>query len=75
VTVPLRPYPACVERLDRFLPGWTQQELEDSIKLVRSLIEPNWDIHPETITHTRVLDLKTGQPYADPSLRFMENWD
>src|SRR5204863_6684012 len=25
------PYPACVGRLDRMLPGWTQQELEASL--------------------------------------------
>ncbi|MBC8001959.1 MAG: hypothetical protein H7X97_05165, partial [Opitutaceae bacterium] len=47
------PYPACVGRLDRTLPGWTQQELSESIKLVRELMVPNWDIHPEMVTHTR----------------------
>src|SRR5258708_3734280 len=41
------PFPACVGRLDRMLPGWTAQELENSIELVRSLMLPNWDIHPE----------------------------
>ncbi len=69
------PYPACVGRLDRFLPGWTQGELNASIDLVRTLLMPNWDIHPEMVTHTRVIDLRTGQPYPDPSTKFMENWD
>ncbi|HXG47447.1 MAG TPA: twin-arginine translocation signal domain-containing protein [Methylomirabilota bacterium] len=69
------PYPACVGRLDRLLPGWTQRELNDSLELVRSLMLPNWDIHPEMVTHTRVIDLKTGHPHADHSLRFMENWE
>jgi hypothetical protein len=69
------PYPACVGRLDRELPGWTQHELAASIELVRSLMLPNWDIHPEMVTHTRVIDLRTGHPYADHSLAFMENWD
>ena len=69
------PYPACVGRLDRGLPGWTRRELADSIDLVRTLMVPNWDIHPEMVTHTRVIDLSTGHPYADHSLRFMENWD
>jgi hypothetical protein len=32
------PYPACVGRLDRLLPGWTQQELNDSLELVRTLM-------------------------------------
>jgi len=69
------PYPACVGRLDRGLPGWTQQELQSSIDLVRSVMLPNWDIHPEMVTHTRVIDTKTGHPYPDHSLKFMENWD
>jgi hypothetical protein len=69
------PYPACVGRLDRELPGWSRREVDQSIRLVRELMVPNWDIHPEMVTHTRVIDLKTGQPYADPSTDFMENWD
>jgi hypothetical protein len=69
------PYPSCVGRLDRMLPGWTQRELAESIKLVRDLMMPNWDIHPEMVTHTRVIDLRTGHPHDDFSLKFMENWD
>lgn len=69
------PYPACVGRLDRQIPGWSQEELERSIELVRSLMMPNWDIHPEMVTHTRIIDLKTGHPYPDFSTKFMENWD
>jgi len=69
------PYPACVGRLDRLLPGWTQRELDESIDLVRTLLLPNWDIHPEMVTHTWAIDTKTGHPYPERSLRFMENWD
>ncbi|HKS36425.1 MAG TPA: twin-arginine translocation signal domain-containing protein [Verrucomicrobiae bacterium] len=69
------PYPACVGRLDRGLPGWTQKELADSIELVRTLMLPNWDIHPEMVTHTRVIDTKTGHPHSELSLKFMENWE
>lgn len=69
------PYPACVGRLDRGLPGWSRRELDDSLSLVRDFISTNWDIHPEMVTHTRVIDLKTGQPYPDWSPAFMENWD
>jgi hypothetical protein len=69
------PYPACVGRLDRMLPGWSQKELSDSIELVRTLMTPNWDIHPEMVTHTHVIDTKTGHPYPDHSLKFMENWE
>jgi hypothetical protein len=69
------PYPACVGRLDRMLPGWTQRELADSLELVRSVMMPNWDIHPEMVTHSRVIDTTTGHPYPDHSLKFMENWE
>jgi hypothetical protein len=69
------PYPACVGRMDRFLPGWTHRELEQSLEVVRSVMMPHWDIHPEMISHTRVIDLKSGQPYTESSLKFMENWD
>lgn len=68
------PYPACVGRLDRELPGWSRTELRDSIRLVREAITPNWDIHPEMVTHTRVIDTRSGHPYPDYSLDFMENW-
>jgi len=69
------PYPACVGRLDREVPGWSRREIEDSIRLVRELMMPNWDIHPEMVTHTRVIDLKTGHPYPELSVKFMENWE
>jgi hypothetical protein len=68
------PYPACVGWLDRELPGWPRQALAESIDLVRTLMLPNWDIHPEMVTHTWVIDTKTGRPYEEKSERFMENW-
>lgn len=67
------PYPACVGWLDRTLPGWSRQDLDNSLSLVRDLMMPNWDIHPEMITHTRVIDLKTGRPMADVNAGTMEN--
>lgn len=69
------PYPACVGRLDRELPGWTREELKASIELVRDHMTPHWDIHPEMVTHTRVIDLKTGHPYERRTREFMENWN
>jgi hypothetical protein len=68
------PYPACVGWLDRDLAGWSKRELDDSIKLVRELLAPDWDFHPEMVTHTWVIDTKTGRPYPERSERFMENW-
>ena len=67
------PYPACVGWLDRELPGWSRKQLQASLKLVRELMVPNWDIHPEMITHTRVIDLKTGRPLKEISPATMEN--
>jgi len=69
------PFPACVGRLDRGLPGWTRAELKASIDLVREVMLPHWDIHPEMVTHTQVIDLKTGHPFPELSPKFMENWE
>lgn len=68
------PYPACVGWLDRDLPGWSNRELRQSLELVRTAIVPDWDVHPEMISHTWVLNTKTGRPYPERSDRFMENW-
>jgi hypothetical protein len=69
------PYPACTGWVNRFIPGWTKRELEDSLSLVREVIVPNWDIHPEMISHTRVIDIKTGKPFEKATPEFMENWE
>ena len=69
------PYPACVGRLDRVLPGWTNAELAASIQTVKEFVTPNWDIHPEMVTHTWVIDTKTGHPHPEQTPRFMENWE
>jgi hypothetical protein len=68
------PYPACVGWLDRELPGWSKKDLAESIKLVRELMAPDWDIHPEMVSHTRVIDTSTGRPYPECTEYFMENW-
>ncbi|MCC9656284.1 hypothetical protein [Rhodopirellula halodulae] len=67
------PYPACVGWLDRELPGWSRTELQSSLKTVREWMVPHWDIHPEMLTHTRVIDLKTGRPMDEISSATMEN--
>jgi hypothetical protein len=67
------PNPACVGWLDRGLPGWSQQDVQQSLELVRELMLPNWDIHPEMITHTRVIDIRTGRPMEEANDATMEN--
>ncbi|MGE5406343.1 MAG: hypothetical protein ACM3NR_01420 [Methanosarcina sp.] len=69
------PYPACTGWVSRFIPGWTEKELKSSLSLVRELIMPNWDIHPEMVSHTRVIDIKTGKPYPYATAEYMENWE
>jgi len=69
------PYPACTGWVNRFIPGWTGRELKDSLDLIREVILPNWDIHPEMVSHTRVIDIKTGKPYPDATPDYMENWE
>jgi hypothetical protein len=68
------PYPACVGWIDREMPGWTRKELEESLALVRDFVAPNWDLHPEMVTHTWGIDTKTGRPYPDRTEKNMENW-
>jgi len=69
------PYPACTGWVSRFIPGWTERELKKSLNLIREIIVPNWDIHPEMVSHTRVINIKTGKPYPDATPAFMENWE
>jgi len=73
------PYPACVGWLDRELPGWSRTELRASLDLVRDFMTPDWDIHPEMISHTRVIDIQTGRPLPQrkDGSYWMENggWD
>ena len=68
------PFPACVGRVDRELPGWTRAEQEASLQLVRDFILPDWDIHPEMVTHTWIIDPKTGHPFPERTEKFMENF-
>ena len=69
------PYPACVGWVDREMPGWSRKQLIESVELVSERDDAQLDIHPEMITHTWVIDTKTGRPYPERSIRFMENWD
>ncbi len=69
------PYPACTGWVSHFIPGWTKRELEESLNLIREVIVPNWDIHPEMVSHTRVIDIKTGKPYPYATPQYMENWE
>lgn len=68
------PYPACVGWIDGEMPGWSKDELRASLALIRDRIAPDWDMHPEMVTHTWVIDRKTGRPMRERSEKTMENW-
>jgi len=68
------PFPACVGRMDRGIPGWSQTDLRASLKLVRERVTEGWDIHPEMVTHTRAVDVRTGHPFPQIGEDWMENW-
>jgi len=68
------PYPAMVGWVDREMPDWTKRQLEASLALLRDVMAADWDFTPEMVTHTRVIDPKTGralEPYDEST---MENW-
>jgi len=69
------PYPACTGWLNRYIPGWSTGDLKQSVKYVRDYLQPDWDIHPEMISHTRVIDITKGIPYPSASPEYMENWE
>ena len=68
------PFPAMVGWVDREMPGWTKRQLEASLALLRDVMSKDWDFTPEMVTHTRVIDPKSGralEPYDESN---MENW-
>jgi hypothetical protein len=56
------PCPAGIGRIDQGLPLFGQQQLDSWLAMCREVIVPNFDITPEMLTHTFVLDLETLQP-------------
>ena len=66
------PCPAGLGRIDHGLPLFGQRQLESWLAMCREAIVPSFDITPEMLTHTHVLDLQTFRPL--PS-RIWEQWD
>ncbi len=56
------PCPAALGRVDQGLPLFSKAQQESWLKMCRELIHQAFDITPEMITHTFVVDLKTFQP-------------
>ena len=53
------PFPAGVGRIDQGFPGFPPQELKDWLRVAKEIIWKNFDLTPEMLTHTHVVDLKT----------------
>lgn len=56
------PCPAALGRIDRGLPLFSAAQQESWLAMCRELITPAFDITPEMITHTWVVDLDTFRP-------------
>lgn len=61
------PFPAGVGRIDQRFEGFPQRELDDWLRVTKEVIWKNFDLTPEILTHTHVVDLKTWQ--------FTEEWE
>jgi len=55
------PFPAGVGRIDKGFPGFPPQELEDWLRVTKEIIWKNFDLTPEMLTHTHVVNLKTWE--------------
>ncbi len=56
------PCPAALGRIDEGLPMFSKAQQESWLKMCREVIHQAFDITPEMITHTFVVDLKNFQP-------------
>jgi len=53
------PFPAGVGRIDRDFPDFPKRELAEWLRVTKDIIWKNFDLTPEMLTHTHVVDLKT----------------
>jgi len=58
------PCPAALGRIDQGLPLFSRAQQESWLRMCRECIAPIFDITPEMITHTFVVDLETYRPLA-----------
>jgi hypothetical protein len=53
------PYPAGAGRIDQGFPDFPRADLDAWLRVAREVISPSFDLTPEMLTHTHVVDLKT----------------
>lgn len=68
------PCPAALGRIDHGLDLFSKQQQESWLQMCREMIVPNYDITPEMMTHTYVVDLDTLKP-VDPMLWEQWGWN
>lgn len=66
------PYPAALGRIDQGLPLFGSAQLASWLRMCRECIIPFFDITPEMLTHTLILDPVTLTPLAS---RGWEQWE
>ena len=68
------PCPAALGRIDQGLPLFNRGQQDSWLRMCRECIVPSFDITPEMLTHTFVVDPETLQP-VDPNLWERWGWD
>jgi hypothetical protein len=56
------PCPAALGRIDRGLPLFGRAQLDHWLAMCREVIAPSFDITPELLTHSWIVDVRTLQP-------------
>lgn len=67
------PCPAGLGRIDEGLPLYGKEQIDSWLDMCREVYMPNFDITPEMLTHSFVLDLKTLKP-VDPPMWEQFEW-
>ncbi len=68
------PCPAALGRIDEGLPLFSKAQQESWLAMCRELIVPAFDITPEMITHTVVVDPRTCRP-VEPEIWEQYEWE
>jgi len=68
------PCPAALGCIDEGLPLFGKEQIESWLRMCREVIAPSFDITPEMLTHTFVLDLKTLKP-VEPRIWEQYEWE
>ncbi len=68
------PCPAALGRIDEGLPLFSKAQQESWLQMCREIITPAYDITPEMITHTVVVDPKTCKP-LESGIWEQYNWN